>query len=193
MARMWSEVFHLGVPVGEKAVRALLIYAFLVIALRLAGKRELAQLNTVDFVVLLAVANAVQNGLIGNDNSVTGAVVGASVLFAINGVVALLLFRVVRFRRLVEGSATTLVLDGVVDHRALHRERLSLDELLDRVQEAGADGFANVQRASLEPSGRILVIPKKSTESQREYQDLRRRLDELTELVRRQGDEPAAS
>jgi Predicted membrane protein len=193
MARMWSEVFHLGVPVGEKAVRALLIYAFLVIALRLAGKRELAQLNTVDFVVLLAVANAVQNGLIGNDNSVTGAVVGASVLFAINGVVALLLFRVVRFRRLVEGSATTLVLDGVVDHRALHRERLSLDDLLDRVQEAGADGFANVQRASLEPSGRILVIPKKSTESQREYQDLRRRLDELTELVRRQGDEPAAS
>lgn len=183
---MWSNMFALGAPVGEKILRALLIYLFLVIALRLAGKREMAQLSTVDFVVLLAVANAVQNGLIGDDVSVTGAVVGASVLFAVNAVVALLLFRAVRFRRLVEGTATTLIMDGVVDRRALRRERLSLDDLLDQVQGAGVDGFAEVHRASLEPSGKILVIPEKSSEPRRQYEELCRRLDELTELVRRQ-------
>jgi Predicted membrane protein len=186
-------VFELGVPVGEKVVRALLIYVFLVLALRLAGKRELAQLSTVDFVVLLAVANAVQNGLIGNEVSVTGAVIGASVLFFVNGLVAVLLFRAVRFRRLVEGTPTVLVVDGVVDHRALRRERLSLDDLLDQVQEAGADGFADVRRASLEPSGRILVLLRRSTEPQRQYADLCRRLDELTELVRRQSGGPAVN
>ncbi|HEY9390822.1 MAG TPA: YetF domain-containing protein [Mycobacteriales bacterium] len=190
---MWSSVFELGVPVGEKVVRALLIYVFLVLALRLAGKRELAQLSTVDFVVLLAVANAVQNGLIGNEVSVTGAVIGASVLFFVNGLVAVLLFRAVRFRRLVEGTPTVLVVDGVVDHRALRRERLSLDDLLDQVQEAGADGFADVRRASLEPSGRILVLLRRSTEPQRQYADLCRRLDELTELVRRQSGGPAVN
>lgn len=189
---MWSDMFALGVPVGEKVLRALLIYAFLVVGLRLAGKREMAQLNTVDFVVLLAVANAVQNGLIGDDNSVTGAVVGASVLFAVNAVVALLLFRTVRFRRLVEGSATVLISDGVIDHQALRRERLSVDDLLDQVQQAGADGFADVHRASLEPSGKILVIPEKSAEPRHQYEDLCRRLDELTELVRdRSGRDPA--
>lgn len=191
MARMWSSVFELGVPVGEKVVRALLIYVFLVLALRLAGKRELAQLSTVDFVVLLAVANAVQNGLIGNEVSVTGAVIGASVLFLVNALVAVLLFRAVRFRRLVEGTPTVLVVDGVVDHRALRRERLSLDDLLDQVQGAGGEGFADVHRASLEPSGRILVLLRRSTEPQRQYADLCRRLDELTELVRRQSGGPA--
>lgn len=181
---MWSDMFTLSVPLGEKVLRALLIYVFLVIALRLAGKREMAQLSTVDFVVLLAVANAVQNGLIGDDDSVTGAVLGASVLFCVNAVVALLLFRAARVRRLVEGSATVLISDGVVNRQALRRERLSTDDLLDQVQQAGADGFAGVHRASLEPSGRILVIPEKSTEPRREYEDLVRRLDELAELVR---------
>ena len=74
-------MFDLDLSLGEKVIRAVVIYLFLVIALRLVGKRELTQLNTLDFVVLLAVANAVQNGLIGADNSVTGAVVGATVLF----------------------------------------------------------------------------------------------------------------
>ena len=76
----------------EKLVRPVLIYGFLVIALRLAGKRELAQLNSLDFVVLLAVANAVRNGIIGDDDSVTGAVLGASVLFVLNGALAVVCF-----------------------------------------------------------------------------------------------------
>ena len=81
---MWHDMFALPVPVVEKVLRALFVYRFLVIALRLAGKRELAQLSTFDFVVLLSVANAVQNGIIGEDDSITGAWIGAMTLFLAN-------------------------------------------------------------------------------------------------------------
>jgi uncharacterized membrane protein YcaP (DUF421 family) len=81
---MWDSIFDLQLSVGEKVLRAVLIYVFLIVALRIVGKRELGQANTLDLVVLLLVANAVQNGIIGNDISVTGAVIGAVTLFAIN-------------------------------------------------------------------------------------------------------------
>ena len=92
---MWHDMFALPVPVAEKILRALFVYLFLVIALRLAGKRELAQLSTFDFVVLLSVANAVQNGIIGNDDSITGAWIGAMTLFVANFALA---FAIVRSR-----------------------------------------------------------------------------------------------
>jgi uncharacterized membrane protein YcaP (DUF421 family) len=81
---MWQDIFDLQVSAGEKVLRAILIYLFLIAILRIVGKRELGQANTLDLVVLLLVANAVQNGIIGNDVSVTGAVIGAVTLFAIN-------------------------------------------------------------------------------------------------------------
>jgi uncharacterized membrane protein YcaP (DUF421 family) len=192
MGRVWTDIFTLGVPFGEKLLRPLLVYAFLVVALRLAGKREMAQLTTLDFIVLLAVANAVQNGIIGNDNSVTGAVVGATVLFIVNGVLAWVLFRHLRLRRLVAGRATVLITDGRVDERALRHERLSPDDLLSAVQENGADSFADVACATLEPNGKLVVQVKKPTpveetraEMAADFAELRRRLDELTDLVRR--------
>ena len=95
-AAMWNAMFDLHLNLGEKVIRAVVIYLFLVIALRLVGKRELTQLNTLDFVVLLAVANAVQNGLIGEDNSVTGAVAGATVLFLLASGLGWLLIGAVR-------------------------------------------------------------------------------------------------
>lgn len=177
-------MFTLGAPFAEKVLRALLIYVFLVIALRLAGKRELAQLNTLDFVVLLAVANAVQNGLIGNDNSVTGAVVGATVLFLVNGALAFVLYRQTRLRRLVEGTPTVLIRDGVLDEHALAHEEITADDLLSEVEEAGANGFSDVETALLEPSGKVVIVPKKPTELTLQHDDLVRRLDELTALVR---------
>lgn len=189
---MWNDMFSLGAPAGEKVLRALFIYAFLVVALRLAGKRELAQLNTMDFVVLLAVANAVQNGLIGNDNSVTGALLGATVLFVVNAALAWVLFRAARTRRLIEGSATQLITDGKVQPRALRRQEMSLDDLLIEVQGAGASRFDDVQSASLEPGGKIVVIPKEPDESARQHADLVRRIDELTALVRTQRGGDAA-
>src|ERR1035437_10118075 len=89
-AKIWGDMLHLGVPVLEKILRPILVYAFLVVGLRLAGKRELAQLNAFDLVVLLTISNTVQNAIIGDDNSVSGGLIRAQTLLALN-------YAVVRF------------------------------------------------------------------------------------------------
>ena len=183
MACMWNHIFDLHLSLGEKVVRAVIIYAFLVIALRLVGKRELSQLNTLDFVVLLAVANAVQNGLIGDDNSVTGAVVGATVLFIVDAVLAWVLFRQTRLQRLVEGTPTLLMDEGRVLEDALQREEMTREDLLVEIQSAGAATLDDVSTASLLPSGKVIVVPKEPSQSTLQYDDLRARIDHLTELV----------
>jgi len=185
MRCMWNAMFDLDLSVAEKVIRAVVIYLFLVVALRLVGKRELTQLNTLDFVVLLAVANAVQNGLIGADNSVTGAVAGATVLFAVNSALAFVVFRNRRLQRIVEGSPTVLIADGRILEEELRREELTRDDLLLEVQSAGADSFDDVQTASLLPNGKVIVVQKEANQSSAQYDDLRARLDHLTELVER--------
>src|SRR3954467_2894435 len=95
-------LFHMGITVGEKALRAVLIYVFLLFALRVLGKREISQQNTLDLLVILLVANAVQNGIIGNDNSVTGAVVGATVIFGLHRLFGGLAYRFPWWDKLLE-------------------------------------------------------------------------------------------
>src|SRR5438067_3727532 len=119
---VWHSIFHLDLPVAEKIVRSILIYAFLVVALRVVGKRELGQANTLDLAVLLLVANAVQNGIIGNDVSVTGAVLGAVTLFLLNALVARGVFHLPRLAEALEGEPTVLIRDGAVVAPALRRE-----------------------------------------------------------------------
>src|SRR5215471_7035427 len=110
---MLHTIFHniidLDLPLLEKIIRPVLVYFFLIIGLRLAGKRELAQLNTFDLVVLLTLSNTVQNAIIGDDNSVTGGVIGAATLLAINYIVVRFLFSHDRIDRLVEGDEDTLI------------------------------------------------------------------------------------
>jgi uncharacterized membrane protein YcaP (DUF421 family) len=183
MRCMWNAMFDLHLSLGEKVIRAVIIYLFLVIALRLVGKRELAQLNTLDFVVLLAVANAVQNGLIGSDNSVTGAVVGATVLFAVNSALAYVLFRNSRLQKLVEGTPTELIRDGQILEKALKQQGLTHDDLLEEIQSAGADTFEDVRTAKLLPNGKVIVVPKDTNQASVQYDDLRARIDHLTGLV----------
>src|SRR5918995_5084383 len=150
---MWHDILQLDVSMVEKLVRPVLIYGFLVVALRLAGKRELAQLNSLDFIVLLAVANAVQNGIIGDDDSVTGGVLGASALFVLNGALAVVLFRRSKLRRLAEGTPRTLISMGVVDHEALRKERVTEDQLMAVIVTQGAGGLDEVAEAGLLPPG----------------------------------------
>ena len=154
---MWHGIFSLHPSIAEKVVRAVLVYAFLVLALRLGGKRELSQISTIDFVVLLAVANAVQNGIIGDDNSVTGAVVGATTLFLLNGVLIVLVLRSPRARKVLVGTPALLVVNGRFLDENLRRERLSRDDVLQAVTEAGAGGIDEVEECSIEPNGRIVV------------------------------------
>jgi len=101
-AKMWGDMFHLGLPVLEKVLRPVFVYVFLVGGLRLAGKRELAQLNPFDLVVLLTLSNTVQNAIIGDDNSVTGGLIGATALLALNYFVIRFLYEHQRLERLVE-------------------------------------------------------------------------------------------
>ncbi|PRZ41677.1 uncharacterized protein DUF421 [Antricoccus suffuscus] len=157
---MWHSIFGLDLSIWEKLIRAVVIYVFLVIALRLAGKREMAQLTTVDFVVLLAVSNAVQNGLIGADNTVTGAVIGASALFLINAGAVYLFYRSQTWRHLLTGKTRMLVRDGEIDWTAMRKERFTKADLKIELQNAGIFDVANVKYARLEPNGTVLVTPK---------------------------------
>ena len=86
MSHIWQNLFVLsdGISVLEKIVRPILVYVFLIVGLRLAGKRELAQLNPFDLIVLLTISNTVQNAIIGDDNSLIGGVIGAATLLAVN-------------------------------------------------------------------------------------------------------------
>src|SRR4029450_8248009 len=105
-AMLWANLFDLRLPVLEKALRPILVYAFLVVGLRLAGKRELAQLNPFDLVVLLTLSHTVQNAIIGDDNTVTGGVIGAATLLLVNWAVVRFLFTHPAWDRIVEGDAT---------------------------------------------------------------------------------------
>jgi uncharacterized membrane protein YcaP (DUF421 family) len=180
---MWRDILQLDVPVIEKVVRPVLIYVFLAVALRLAGKRELAQLNSLDFVVLLAVANAVQNSIIGDDDSVTGGVLGASALFVLNGVLAVLLFRRPKLRRLAEGTPRTLISMGVVDHDALRKERLTEDQLMAAIATQGAGGLDDVEQAVLVPNGTIVTRMKEMDRDAMRFMELTRQIDELKAMV----------
>src|SRR5271155_1039823 len=134
-------MFHLHLPVLEKILRPVIVYICLILFLRLFGKRELAQLNPFDLVVLLSLSNTVQNALIGEDNSVSGGLVGALTLLGINWLVVRLLYSSPKLGRIIEGTDQTLILNGMIDHAALQREVLTEDELLAVIHRQGYDDF----------------------------------------------------
>src|ERR1700734_3860069 len=101
---MFNSMFHLPLPILEKILRPIVVYLFLISFLRLFGKRELAQLNPFDLVVLLSLSNTVQNAMIGDDNSVSGGIIGAFSLLAINWVLMWLLYRTPKVNQALEGS-----------------------------------------------------------------------------------------
>ena len=107
--KMWGDIFAVGAPVLEKILRPALVYIFLVIVLRVFGKRELAQLNPFDLVVLLSLSNTVQNAIIGNDNSLSGGLIGALALLVLNYLVVRFLFGHRRLDEILEGEPTVLI------------------------------------------------------------------------------------
>src|ERR1700750_209346 len=130
LSAFWSNealhnMFSLGLPVFEKILRPTLVYASLVLLLRLFGKRELAQLNPFDLVVLLSLSNTVQNAIIGDDNSVSGGIIGAFALLGINWALAHLLFRMPKLNRALEGGETVLIRHGRVNRKAARKGTLA--------------------------------------------------------------------
>jgi len=155
------DMFVLSIPIAEKILRPVVVYVFLVLGLRLAGKRELAQLNPFDLVVLLTLSNTVQNAIIGDDNSVTGGIIGASTLLAVNYLVVRFLYRHVSLDRFVEGDATVLIDDCCVLEDKLQKELLTRHELEAAAHRQGFAGLDEVERCVLEPGGTLSFVARK--------------------------------
>ncbi len=159
LASLDHGVFNLHLAIDEKILRSLLVFIFLAVALRLGGKRELGQLNVLDLAVLLLVSNALQNALIGNDNSVTGGVIGASTLFVANYLFVRLTFSNARARRILEGTPRVLLRNGRPDHDALRKEAITETELVNVVLEKGFSELSDVGLVVLETNGQMVVLP----------------------------------
>ena len=150
-----NEMFSLPVPVLEKIARPIIVYVFLVIYLRVFGKRELAQLNPFDLVVLLSLSNTVQNAMIGNDNSVTGGLIGALSLLCFNYLVVRYLFKHRRIDQIIEGSPTVLVDKGKIQRKGLAKELLTESELAAVVHRQGFGTSARWIAAFSSPAARF--------------------------------------
>ena len=178
-AKSWSDMFHLGLPLAEKVLRPVLVYAFLVVGLRLAGKRELAQLNPFDLVVLLTLSNTVQNAIIGNDNSVTGGLVGAAALLLVNYVVVRFLYRHETLDRFVEGEPDALIENGKIRMDRLERELITQAELETAAHKQGFDSLADIRRAVLEPGGSITFVARVPAPEEARHREVMERLERL--------------
>ena len=151
------------VSVVEKIVRSVVVYLFLLAAFRFTGKRQVGQLTPFDLVVLLVISNVVQNAVIGPDNSLGGALLGAVVILALNGLLVEVTYRSKRLRRVLEASPTVLVHNGKLVERNLASERITLDDLHAAMRRAGVVDIAHVRVAVLEENGGISVIPRATT------------------------------
>ncbi|MFL6098398.1 MAG: DUF421 domain-containing protein [Actinomycetales bacterium] len=151
----WHDLTSLDIPLLEKALRTFLVYAGLVLLLRLAGKRVLSQLNTFDLVVVLLLSNVVQNAVIGPDNSLLGGLLGACFLIMVNALWERLATASDGTARFIQGTPTVLVQDGVPDREAIVRVGLRLAEVEAALRRQGADQLEEVKQASLEPGGAI--------------------------------------
>jgi uncharacterized membrane protein YcaP (DUF421 family) len=161
-ASVSDSLFHLHLPVEEKIFRSLLVFLFLVFALRFGGKRELAQLNVLDLAVLLLASNALQNAMIGDDNSVSGGVVGATALFAANYGFVRLTYRNRMARRIFEGEPAVLLEDGKLNKDVLRHEAITETEVLSAALEHGFAELSDVGLIVIETNGHMAVLDQKA-------------------------------
>jgi uncharacterized membrane protein YcaP (DUF421 family) len=157
---MWHNIWHLDLSLAEKVIRPILIYAFLVGVLRIVGKRELGQANTFDLIVILLIANAVQNGIIGDDVSVTGAFIGAGVLFFLNESLNRLSARGT-VEEVLEGSPSYLIQEGQLLSHALFKAGISMGELKAIGRRQGHKSLDEVGTAILETNGAVSMFKER--------------------------------
>jgi uncharacterized membrane protein YcaP (DUF421 family) len=180
---LYDHLFRLPIPVLEKLLRPVIVYLVLVVLLRLFGKRELAQLNPFDLVVLLSLSNTVQNAIIGEDNSVTGGIIGAFGLLAINWLVVRTLYSSPRLTRVLEGTSTLLVRNGQILDHALQRESLTREELIEAIHKQGFETLDQVGRCELEPSGTFYVESIEPSKTEKQHEELMARIEALMNEV----------
>jgi uncharacterized membrane protein YcaP (DUF421 family) len=171
-------LFDMTTPWYEILLRTFVVYMTVLVLLRLAGKRELGQMTPFDLVVILVIANAVQNAMTGGDNSLTGGILAASTLTVVNIAVGRWGSRVPFFRRLVASEPTLLLRDGKPLQEALDRERIDVEELEMAARQHGIAELKDVTAAVLEEDGSISIIPKEGTtirRSARRFRQFRNR------------------
>ena len=191
MHDMWKDMFVLALPIAEKILRPIVVYGFLVISLRLSGKRELVQLNPFDLVVLLTLSNTVQNAIIGDDNTVTGGIIGAASLLLVNYLVVRFLYNHRALDQLIEGKADILIEDGKVRTQHLKRELITMAQLEAAARKQGFESLSEVQQCVLEAGGTLTFLGKKPGTDEARHRELLMRFDALTaELARLHGAEP---
>ena len=178
--KLLHDMFALGLPVAEKVLRPIVVYVFLIAGLRLAGKRELAQLNPFDLVVLLTLSNTVQNAIIGDDNSVTGGIIGAATLLIVNYIVVRYLYGHERLERLVEGDPDVLIEGGVMKLDRLRKELITTVGLEAAAHKQGFATLDDIDRAVLDPGGSIAFFAKKPTPESQRHEELVARLDRIS-------------
>ena len=189
----WKDMFVMGLPLAEKILRPIIVYAFLVISLRLSGKRELVQLNPFDLVVLLTLSNTVQNAIIGEDNSVLGGIVRATSLLVTNYLVVRFLYDHRKLDQLVEGRSDVLVEGGKVRTRNLKRELITVPQLAAAARKQGFESLTEVEQCVLEPGGTLTFVGKKPASEELRHQELLGKLEHLTqEIALLRGSQPPA-
>ncbi|MEE1788729.1 DUF421 domain-containing protein [Streptomyces sp. SP17BM10] len=182
---MWHDLVVVQIPIVEKVLRTIAVYALIVVLFRIAGKRGLAGLNTFDMVVVFLLSNVVQNAIIGNDDSLLGGAIGAVTLIAVNSAVTRWLARDPRAARLLEGTSTTVVRNGELVPGALRELALRPSELEHAIRIQHGDDLSDVARARLEPDGQLLVTLKAAEQSatRGDIEELRQRLDTIERLL----------
>lgn len=178
-----KDMFILGIPVIEKIIRPILVYLFLIVGLRLAGKRELAQLNPFDLVVLLTLSNTVQNAIIGEDNTVLGGVIGATTLLVVNYLVVRFVHSNHRIEEAIEGKAEALISEGKVNQKLLDHEIIDVKELEIAAQKQGFATLTEIETALLEPDGTIAFIKKEPEPEVMRHQELLDRMETLEKEI----------
>jgi uncharacterized membrane protein YcaP (DUF421 family) len=177
------DLFVPGTGIVEKIVRPVAVYIFLVLMLRIGGRRELAQMNGFDLVVLLVLSNAVQNAIIGEDNSLIGGFLGGGTLILLNLGVNRYLYRHRALARRLDGGPTVLVRDGQVLREHLQQERITEDELMAMIRREGVRHVGECAEVLLETSGGISVLPKKPPSQELDPHELMARLDRIERLL----------
>lgn len=177
-----EDLLRMEIGPVDKILRTVLVYVAVALIVRVAGKRMLAQMNSLDLVVVLLISEAIQSGIIGDDFSVTGAVLGVVVLVALNAGLERLAVHVSWVHRLVEGTPTVLIDDGEVDEAALRRLGMTRAELDVVLRQQGADTAAEVERATITPGGQV-GVDIRAEEQAASRADLEAAVAELRALI----------
>jgi uncharacterized membrane protein YcaP (DUF421 family) len=194
-SQLFNDLLVPGVPFAEKVARSVIVYGFLIVLLRVAGKRTLAQLTSFDLVVLLLLSNTVQNAIIGNDNSLVGGLVGAVVLIAANYVVVRVLYKHKRAERAIEGGSEVLVHHGKFLDANMEHQLITRIELERSARKQGIDRMSDVRVARLETGGVLTFELESPTQHEKELSDLCARLVRIEAMLERleaSGNEQAA-